>query len=106
VLPLLAQPALGQQNPPKIVDIIVLGNKSINKEAIITASHLKIGDSLTQQSIDEARRQIMAMGFWGARLAEPTDGVKVKAEVNEGTAKVVVEVDENDKVNKIVISGT
>src|ERR1041385_1633657 len=99
-------PAIGQDNPPpKIVDIIVLGYKNINKESIVTASGLKIGDPLTQQALDEAKRKIMQMGFWGSSLVDPTDAIKIRAEISEMTAKVVIEVVENDQVKRINITG-
>src|SRR5438270_649276 len=84
------------QTPPKITDIIILGNKQINRPSILAASGLKIGDPATQEGLDRAKRLLLQMGNFGQRLAEPTDGVKVRAEVTEEGAKVVIEVDEND----------
>lgn len=96
-----------QETPVKITDIIVLGNTNINRESIVAASGLKVGDVLTQQALDEAKNRLLLTQNFGARdVDDPTNGVRIRADVVGSEAKVVIEVDENDKVKGITIEGT
>jgi len=107
ILVLGVQPALlAQQPPPKITEIIVVGNKVLNRESIVSASGLKIGDPVTQASLDEAKRRLMQTGNFGIHSANPDDAVKIQAEVTGQNAKVVIDVDENDVVKGINLTGT
>jgi len=99
-------PARAQEPQPKLTDILVLGNKNINRESIISASGLKVGDPLTQATLDEAKRRLLQTGNFGMRQVNPEDGVKVRADIANDEAKVVIEVDENDKVEGITITGS
>jgi len=47
-------PANSQEQGAKISDIIVVGNKSLNKEGIIATSGLKIGDAASPVALEEA----------------------------------------------------
>lgn len=102
-----AQPQPAQPQPPKIVDIVVVGNKSINRESIVATSGLKVGDPLTQASLDEAKRRLLLTQNFGANHPDnPEAGVTVQAQIEGEAAKVVIEVDENDVVRGINITGT
>ncbi len=101
-------PAQQPAAAPKIVDIIVLGNKSLNRESIIAASGLKIGDPLTQASLDEAKRRLVATGNFGANKPDPSEGINIRADIDQvqNTAKVVIDVSENDRIQGINITGS
>lgn len=104
---LFSSAAQGQDTAPKIVDIIVLGNKVLNRESIVSASGLKVGDSATQTALDEAKRRLLATGNFGTHFPEdPEKGVQIRAEIGPEGAKVVIEVDENDVVRGINLTGT
>ncbi len=104
----MAASARAQEGLPKITDIVIVGIKNFNREYVITASGLKIGDPLTQPALDEAKRKLLQTGNFGIHKSNPNDGVIVKAEINEKekTAKVVMDVDENDKITGITITGS
>lgn len=105
---ILACPAHSQEGPPKIADIIILGNKVLNREYILITSGLKVGDPVTQANLDEAKRKLLQTGNFGMHKTNPNDGVTIKSEFmeKEKSAKVVVDVDENDKILGITISGS
>ncbi|HXG23632.1 MAG TPA: BamA/TamA family outer membrane protein [Chthonomonadales bacterium] len=97
----------GQETPPKIIDIVVLGNKYINRETIVASSGLKIGDPLTQAKLDEAKRNLLQTYLFGRHHPDnPEEGVKIRAEITQEGAKVVIEVDENDLIRGINLTGT
>jgi outer membrane protein insertion porin family len=103
----LSLSAYGQEPTPKIVSITVVGNKVLNSESIIAVSGLKVGDSLTRAALDQARQNLLLTGNYGARRPEnPEDAVRITAEVQGEEARVTIEVDENDLVSGITISGT
>jgi hypothetical protein len=86
---------------PKIAQIIVRGNKLLNSHAVISASGLRVGQSATPKALEQASRNLVATGNFGARhIDDPEKAVQIKAEVAPGTneAKVLIEVDENDVV--------
>ncbi len=95
-----------QPPPPKIADIIVLGSNKINKTSVLATSGLKVGDPLTQDLLDKAKRQLLQTGNYGGHKTDPNDGIVIKAEIEENNAKVVIEVDENDVVRGIQITGS
>jgi len=104
---LLVPVARGQETSPKIIDIIVLGNKALNRESIVSASGLRVGDPLTQTALDEAKRRLLATGNFGTHFPdEPEKGVQIRAEISGEGAKVVIEVDENDVVRGFNLTGT
>ena len=98
-------PATAEQDPPKIVDIIVIGNKTLNRSTIVAQSGLEVGQSVTQDLLDTAKRRLLALGNFGAG-PDPENGVRVKAEVTGDTAKIVIEVIENDVVKGFVVTGS
>src|SRR5439155_3586413 len=67
---------------------------------------LQVGQSLTQEALDNAKRQLLARGTFGANLADPESGVQIKAELIGDGAKVVIEVSENDVIRQFQISGS
>lgn len=101
--------AQAQQNPPKITEITVVGNKVLNREGIIGASGLKVGQTVTQKDLDVATRNLIATGNFGARhVDDPEKSVIVQANIDPKTneAKVIITVDENDTVKGFNITGT
>lgn len=107
-----AQPARGDlfiQAAPKIGEIVVLGNKVLNKESIISTSGLKVGDPATPAALEAAQRSILQSGNYGMRRVDnPQDAVKVTVtDVNPATneGKVVIQVEENDVVQGFNITG-
>ncbi len=103
-----AMPArlLAQQAEPKIVEIVVVGNKYINRESIIAASGLKVGDAATQAALNEATRRLILTQNFGGKKDNPEEGVRVEAQIEGDKAKVVIVVDENEVVQGINLSGT
>ena len=95
-----------QQDPPKIVDIIVIGNKIQNRESILASSGLQVGQSLTQEALDNAKRRLLSLGTFGAGQTDTESGVKITAEVRPEGAKVVIEVVENEIVKGFEIVGS
>lgn len=103
------QAAQAAQEAPKISEITVIGLKSQNSTSVISQSNLKIGQPVTKADLDQAVRNLIATGNFGARhLDEPEKAVIVKADVDAATntAKVTIEVDENDVVKEFNISGS
>jgi outer membrane protein insertion porin family len=99
-------PAAGQ---PTIGQIIVLGNKSLSETAIILLSGHKEGEPCTQQTLDEMRANLLQKGYFGLHSADLEEAVKIHAEPNAlpgNRCKVIIEVDENDKVAAINIAGS
>jgi outer membrane protein insertion porin family len=97
------------QEPPKIGEIIVKGNTTLNREGIVGASGLKVGQPVTKADLDQAVRNLIASGnFGGSRPEEPEKAVIVTADVDAttNTAKVTIEVDENQLIREFNISGS
>lgn len=69
-----------------VAEVVVTGNENINREAILNVIQMKPGDSYTQEAVDQARRDIEAMGFFSAisaRTETVTEGVRVIFDVVE-----------------------
>ncbi|HSV75117.1 MAG TPA: BamA/TamA family outer membrane protein [Chthonomonadales bacterium] len=101
--------AAAPQGPPapRIIEINVVGNRNLNRESIVAASGLNVGDPITQASLDEAKRRLLMTQNFGARDPEdPDGGVRITADVGPEGARVRIEVDENDMVRGINITGT
>ncbi len=102
---LAAAPAPAQD--PVIVDITVKGNKNLNTEWVITSSGLKVGVPVTQSSLDDAKRKLLQTQLFGAnRVDDPDEAVRISATVDAAGAHVTIEVEENDVVKGINISGS
>ncbi|NUQ69763.1 MAG: BamA/TamA family outer membrane protein [Chthonomonadales bacterium] len=102
-----ASAALGQGADPVIAAITVKGNTNLNSETVIASSGLKVGETVNQQKLDEAKRRLLATQLFGAnRVDDPEEAVKIVAVVTAAGAEVTIEVEENDIVKGINITGT
>jgi outer membrane protein insertion porin family len=103
----LVPPAI---NAPKIGEIIVLGNKTLNKEFIILASGHKVGDPCTTETLLDMESHLFATGLFGLLTANPEeDAVKISSEEIQppnGLCKVIIQVEENPTVQNINLTGT
>jgi len=105
----LATPSasLAQTADPVIAGITVKGNKNLNSETIINASGLKVGANVNQAALDDAKRRLLQTQFFGAnRVDDPENAVRIVASVEGAKANVVIEVEENDLVKGINITGS
>ncbi|MCX6359599.1 MAG: BamA/TamA family outer membrane protein [Armatimonadetes bacterium] len=92
---------------PTISKIDVVGNKNMSREAVVAVSGLKIGDAVSQKALDEAKRKLLLTQLYGAnRVDDPEEAVRIRAELTGDAATVIIEVEENDLVKGINISGT
>lgn len=100
-------PATNPASPvqSKIVDIIVIGNKNINRDSIISASGLSIGEPYTPDLLTQAQQRLLQTGNFGWHHTNPNNQVKVTAETTGDQTKIVIQVDENDKIEGINITG-
>lgn len=110
-----APPNTPNANPPvpdgtaKIGEIIVIGNKTLNAETIIAYSGHKIGDPCTDRTLDEIATNLYKTGYFGQHSASEDNAVRVRVEENNpsnGLCKVIIEVDENDTIRSVSISGS
>lgn len=102
----LAAPAAALQSEPKVTEIVINGNRNLNREAIIGMSGLKIGDVVTQALLDSAKRRLVQTEYFGGTLDDPDTAVKVVAQIEGSNARVVIDVVENDLIKSINITGT
>jgi outer membrane protein insertion porin family len=104
-----APPDAANAKQALIGQIIVLGNRTLSQTAIILMSGHKEGDPCTPQTLDEMRANLVQKGLFGLHSADLEDAVKIHAEPNAlpgGACKVVIELDENDVVAGINITGS
>ncbi len=106
-----AQPSAPQvAGPPKIGEIIVIGNKTLNKDFIIFSSGHKIGDPCTTETLLDMESHLFATGLFGLLSANPEqDAVKISSEEIQppnGLCKVIIQVDENPTVQNINLTGS
>ena len=87
------------QTEPLIAELRVEGNDLIAKEAIITevADILKIGTPLTEKARQDARRQLMRMGYFDEVVISPQPAAQ--------GAVVVITVVEKPRVTKVLMVG-
>lgn len=93
---------------PKISKIIVIGNKLLSREAIVIMSGHQEGDPCSQETIDDMRSRLTDSGYFGIEH-NPDDRdswVKVHSEEANGQCTVVIEVDENDQIKNIQVTGS
>lgn len=93
----------------KIGSITVVGNKTLSETYIVAASGHKIGDPCTDQTLFEMKNNLTRTGDFGQHSADPEEWVRVRAEEANppnGTCKVFIEVDENDTVKGVQITGS
>ncbi len=93
-----------------IGEIIVTGNKTLSKDAIIALSRHRIGDPCTDQVLSEIKANLSQTGYFGTQhnLDNPEEWVRVQAEDENpptGKCKVVIRVDENDAIKDFSITG-
>jgi outer membrane protein insertion porin family len=92
---------------PVIAGITVKGNKNLNQESVIASSGLKVGAVVTQATLDDAKRRLLQLQLFGANRAEDPDGaVRITATVDAAGAQVLIEVEENDLVKGVNITGS
>lgn len=97
---LLVAAGLGlAQTEPLIAELRVEGNDLIAKEAIIAevADILKIGTPLTEKARQDARRQLIRMGYFDEVLIAPQQAAQ--------GAVVVITVVEKPRVTKVLMVG-
>lgn len=95
-----------QAQEATIASITVKGNKNLNSEFIINASGLRVGGPVNQSVLDEAKRRLLQTQLFGANLEDEEDAIRIEALLDEKGAQVTIEVQENDLVRGINITGT
>jgi len=104
---LMANGSLARAQEPTIASITVKGNKNLNSEAIINMSGLKVGAPVSQAVLDEAKKRLLQTQLFGAnRMDDPENAVRIVAVVDNAGAQVTIEVEENEVVRGINITGT
>lgn len=92
---------------PKIVEIVVRGNSTLNATGIIIASGLRVGESATVATLDQARRNLLAEGnFDSDPEDEKESGIKITSTAVEGGVRVTIDVREVGVVRNLAISGS
>jgi len=98
-------PATGQT----IGEIIVIGNKALNTEAIITVANHKVGSPFSGEALADMRDRLAKTGNFGMHHPEQPEkwvGVQSETFTNDPTkVKVTITVDENDKILATSITG-
>jgi outer membrane protein assembly factor BamA len=106
----LVSPSTGQakvaDKPPVISDIRVTGNRSLNVEAIISASGLQIGGSASDPALKQAEDRLMAQGYFGWMVEGNAKGVAISKEPLEAGVRLTIAVVENPIVRKIKVADT
>ncbi len=112
------QPPVQQATPPaqqvpagtpRIGEIVVIGNKTLQKDYIISESGHKVGDPCTDQTLAQMKTNLYQTGDFGWHSTDPEQAVRVHSEEPNppnGLCKVVIEVDENDTVKGVTITGS
>jgi outer membrane protein insertion porin family len=93
------------QTVRKIAKFVVLNNKILNADYIIAASRHKVGDPCDAQTLASIKEALVATGYFGFGTEE---GVRVSSQENnpEGTCTIVIDVDENPKIERYEITGS
>ena len=93
---------------PKIAKITVVGNKAFNSIAIVGFSGHHENEPFTPAVLDEMKTNIFNTNYFGYNEGFSQDAVKVSAETlpNSRDVNIVIEVDENPKIAKIIPSGS
>ncbi len=108
-----AKDAAVQAQPPvatvgrTIGEIIVIGNKVLNTQAIITISGHKVGDPCTPEALADMEARLSKSGNFGMHHPDqPEQWVRVQSqEVGTDKCTVTITVDENDKIAGINLTG-
>jgi beta-lactamase regulating signal transducer with metallopeptidase domain len=95
-------------NGPTIGEIVVIGNKVLNNQAIMSLSGHKVGDPCTADVPTDMRDKLTKTGNFGMHHPDQADQwVRVQAEdIGDNKCKVTITVDENDKITGITVTGT
>ncbi len=90
----------------KIAKIVVTGNKVLNADFIIAASRHKVGDACDSQTLLEMKSAIFGTGLFG--FGSDDSSVRVSSQENtaDGTCTVLIDVDENPKIERVEITGS
>jgi outer membrane protein insertion porin family len=93
---------------PTIGEIVVIGNKVLNNQAIISLSGHKVGDPCTADVLTDMRDKLTKTGNFGMHHPDQADQwVRVQAEeLGNNKCKVTINVDENEKITGITVSGS
>ncbi len=94
---------------PTIEEIVVVGNKVLNSDAIVTVGTHKVGEPCTTEVLADIRDKLAKSGNFGMHHPEqPEKWVTVQSEDRPNNkCKVTITVDENDAVNGgISVSGS
>lgn len=92
---------------PRIRKFLVLGNRLLSQTAIVLASGHREGDPCTAKTMTEIKENLFKKGYFGMHSADLEQAVRVHSEPEaDGQAKVVIEVDENEAVRNIAVSGS
>jgi outer membrane protein insertion porin family len=110
IVPASAQAQKAPVGTPTIGEFIITGNKTFNKDTIITLSRHNVGDPCNDQVLQEIKSNLSQTGYFGTQhnLDNPEDWVRVQAEddnTGSGKCKVVIRVDENDAIKDFSITG-
>jgi predicted aspartyl protease len=91
-----------------IGEIVVHGNKLLDAAAIIRMTERKVGDPCSAEVLDAMRDKLTKSGYFGMHHPDVKSAwADVKSEeIGGGKCKVTITVDENDKVTKVVITGS
>jgi outer membrane protein insertion porin family len=116
LLPAMAEqaPQAGQPpqtNPvlgPTIAEIIVVGNKVLNSQGIISLSGHKVGDACTTETLTDMRDKLTKTGNFGMHHPDQSDQwVRVQAaDIGNNKCQVTITVDENEKITGITVTGS
>ncbi len=89
----------------KIAKFVVLNNKVLNQDYIIAATRHKVGDPCDAQTLQDIKEALVSTGYFGFGAE---DGVRVSSQENnpEGTCTIVIDVDENPKIERYEITGS
>lgn len=112
--PTAAQPPQPQTAAPQpgvltIGQFVIIGNKTLNADTIIAFSGFKVGDPCNEKTLDQIATNLAKTGYFGYHSSSPDEYVRVRAEENNpsnGKCKVIIEVDENDTLTKVSVSGS
>jgi outer membrane protein insertion porin family len=86
------------QGSGSIVEIVINGNKSVSKDAILATMRTKVGQNYVQDQLDQDKESIYRMGFFQA--------VDVRAKsITDTTWQVLVDVSEFPTIKEIRVTG-
>ncbi|MCX6381355.1 MAG: BamA/TamA family outer membrane protein [Armatimonadetes bacterium] len=90
----------------KIAKIVVTGNKVLNADFIVATSRHKVGDVCDSQTLLEMKASIFGTGLFGFGSDDSSVRVSSQENTNDGTCTVLIDVDENPKIERVEITGS